>query len=62
MPTGEIAQQVVWTDKRGRRISISGVQREKPDLELLAKVLVEMARKQLAAEEEREAGAAGQAA
>jgi len=52
LPSGQIAQQIVYTDHRGRRISIIGIRRESPDLELLAKVLVEMARDKLAAAQE----------
>jgi hypothetical protein len=40
LPTGEIAQKIVYTDHRGQRIAIIGVRRAKPDLELLAKAII----------------------
>lgn len=47
LPTGEIATKVFYNDHRGRRIAVIGVRRAEPDLELLAKVLVELARQQI---------------
>jgi len=54
LPSGGVATKIVYTDQRGRRIAIIGVRREKPDLELLAKALVQIALNKVAAELERE--------
>ena len=48
LPCGGYARQLIGlVDGRGRRIAIVAVRRDPPDLELLAKAFVEVARQQL---------------
>lgn len=52
LPTGEIATKVVYTDHHGRRIAVIGVRRAQPDLELLAKAIVQIAVERVESETE----------